>query len=1270
MANEDPGDTIRSGDETSEGPDAARLFAEVALSLGFLSKGKLREAERERARRESLGETASMPLVLRLLGLLGPEQIRRVQAAARKIEERGGSTTLPALSPAGTVLDSCGGPLPVESSGFRRDTFGRYRSATKIARGGMGEILGALDPLLLRPVAIKVLPAGVDRSDYHARKFLAEAQITGQLEHPNIVPIHELGSTGDGEAFFSMKFVRGRSLAEEIQEIADLPSERADRSRRPLLEALLKVCDAVAYAHSRGVVHRDLKPSNIMLGEFGEVLVMDWGIAKVLAEAAVRVEPDACVQEGGPEVAADHADSDRTMEGAILGTPAYMPPEQAAGEVARIDARSDVYSLGAILYEILTRTPPYRGPPQEVLNRITLGILEPPSRRAPNAAVPRELEAVVLKAMAPEPEARYGSVEALSRDVRAYLEGYAVSARPDNPVVAAAKWIRRNRAVSIGVAALALGLVTALFVQRARNVARVSELLRDARAKYATGDFAGARDDATRALALAPDHREAEALAESARREGELAGRVEPLRSQLASERSGVAAFPAEDRKALLGARARILLLSRELVRLLPGSEDERAGLASSAREMAHVLLEDGNHDMAELMIDEAEACGLDPGLVRMERWRIAESRGGPLRKAQVALGAARARILAPQERAMHVDELLRVADEGAVAALIPGVFGWPLPALVTEEDWQKLREGRRLAIEALGRIGDARTTAFCHPDWVGRIRFSGLDDAWVRELLEDRAARWLPGARPSRLDAVQAISLALLGGEAGPGFDVSVELAVALGRLADPRGDEFLDAKRWAAGPGSSFWRATREAYLRIPLPDVPAAEATDPAVRYRRARALHGKERLAEAVLEYDEAERLGAGPAAAILGDRGLARLEAGDRRAALVDLDEAVRLDPGAPGPLLRRGRLRLAAGDAGGARADLEAASRSGPPDPLVAFALGEALEALGEDSAAVEGYSRAIELDHRFAPALVRRAARRLAGGDPRDGLADATLAIRYEPWLAEAYVVRSRALLDLGMARAALEDGDAALVLDPSDADAWVAQSRAHAAGGDRREALLSLGTAVAMRPDDVALRLEHATALLEEGRMGSMGGWEEAEGTFSGLIERSPDRTELWWGRGVARAGEGRHEEALADLDRALALDPRSARARADRGMLLLGLRDAERARTDLAAALEEDPGNERALRTSILLAGTASDREALIGRAREALGRSTGKCDGLDTRDRRGMEWFRIAQALHALGERSLALSALDRSIDDLPPSLAGSARALRPRFEAGK
>jgi serine/threonine-protein kinase len=306
---------------------------------------------------------------------------------------------------------------------------GRYILGEEIGRGGLGRVLEARDAPLDREVAVKLVGSGGSTSDME--RFAREARLTAQLDHPNIIPVHDFGELrgpeGDKHFFISMKRIRGRDLGSILDglERGD-PALASAWSRPRLLRIFQDACLAVAYAHSKGILHRDLKPTNLMIGDFGETYVVDWGLArrKGTAEEPRDSVPGApgLPGGGGPGL---------TMEGELIGTPGYMPPEQAEGRLSEVDERSDVYSLGAILYEMLTFRPPYSGESyEEVFEKSLREPVPPPAARVaalpPLAArppVPKELEAICMKALSREKPARHSSALELHHDVQLYLEG-------------------------------------------------------------------------------------------------------------------------------------------------------------------------------------------------------------------------------------------------------------------------------------------------------------------------------------------------------------------------------------------------------------------------------------------------------------------------------------------------------------------------------------------------------------------------------------------------------------------------------------------------------------------------------------------------------------------------------------------------------------------------------------------------------------------------------------------------------------------------------
>jgi serine/threonine protein kinase len=320
----------------------------------------------------------------------------------------------------------------------------RYELIEPIGQGGMGTVYLAHDRELDRPVALKVLHVVPGEAQAEAR-LQREARVIARLEHPGIVPVHESGVLPDGRFYYAMKLVRGQRLDEHVHR----PGAWSER-----LPIFQKVCDAVAFAHAQGVLHRDLKPQNIMLGSFGEVLVMDWGLAKGQKEEGGRRKEE---PEGSDSSFNLPPSFPKTLHGTVLGTPGYMAPEQARG-ATDVDERADVYSLGAVLYFLLTGQAPIGlGPP---------GAFSLTSPRCLDRSIPRPLEAVCLKALAPERSERYATVPELADDVARFLAGRRVRAYPESALDVARRLAGKYRAVLALLLAYILMRLVLLMVAR------------------------------------------------------------------------------------------------------------------------------------------------------------------------------------------------------------------------------------------------------------------------------------------------------------------------------------------------------------------------------------------------------------------------------------------------------------------------------------------------------------------------------------------------------------------------------------------------------------------------------------------------------------------------------------------------------------------------------------------------------------------------------------------------------------------------------------
>ena len=333
-----------------------------------------------------------------------------------------------------------------------------YELVSVLGHGAMGEVFVGRDPSLKRTVAIKRVHADLAKDASLLQRFFNEAQVTAQLDHPAIVPVYALECDADGALSYAMKLVRGETLTDFLDSAREqLKAGKVDAAHtlKARIEAFLPVLNALAYAHRRGVIHRDLKPDNIMVGSFGEVMVMDWGLARLLADTAAEAPIE------GLEGSGTSTSPQLTLAGSVLGTPAFMSPEQAAG--VDVDARSDQYALGLILQEIVTLAPAMRADTVAIMfARAVRGLREPMASGL--EPIPRELSAIVARATAPKPDDRYASVADFADDLRRFLRDESVAADPDRGLRKLTRWVGNHRGLTAALALATLGVACAVVV--------------------------------------------------------------------------------------------------------------------------------------------------------------------------------------------------------------------------------------------------------------------------------------------------------------------------------------------------------------------------------------------------------------------------------------------------------------------------------------------------------------------------------------------------------------------------------------------------------------------------------------------------------------------------------------------------------------------------------------------------------------------------------------------------------------------------------------
>jgi serine/threonine-protein kinase len=487
--------------------DRNLLFGKIALQMDFINRDQLVAGMNAWVleKHKPLGQ------VLSEQGALSPDDTEAIESLVRRHllrHDNDPDRSLAALSSIRAVRDALaqvpdpdlqaslmgvaterGGPDETLSYlGSPTVPGGRFRVLRPHAQGGLGVVSVAMDEELHREVALKEIQERYACENEPRSRFLLEAEITGSLEHPGIVPVYGLGHHPDGRPFYAMRFVRGESLKDAIARFyggRDLSGEAngaATSSAEPLahpvefrrlLARFLDVCNAIAYAHSRGVLHRDLKPGNILLGPFGETLVVDWGLAKVVGRA-----DDAGGSSGDATLRPPSASGvGETVTGSVIGTPAYMSPEQAEGRLEALGPATDVYGLGVTLYVVLTGRAPFHGENvAEILARVRRGEFARP--RSVKSSVPNALEAICLKAMAKEQSDRYSSPRALAEDIERWLADKPAAAYPEPLPDRLGRWVRKHQtlvtstAAVLFMAACAAGLVAGQRSVHARDIER------------------------------------------------------------------------------------------------------------------------------------------------------------------------------------------------------------------------------------------------------------------------------------------------------------------------------------------------------------------------------------------------------------------------------------------------------------------------------------------------------------------------------------------------------------------------------------------------------------------------------------------------------------------------------------------------------------------------------------------------------------------------------------------------------------------------------
>jgi serine/threonine-protein kinase len=948
----------------------------------------------------------------------------------------------------------------------------------------MGMVLRAHDPELGRTLAIKVLLEEHAADPEMASRFLEEARITSRLQHPGVVPIHDVGRFPDGRPFFTMKLVEGRTLA-ALLAARTSPAE----GLQELLRAFEAVCQAIAYAHSRGVIHRDLKPANVMVGEFGEVQVMDWGVAKVIRPEELRDHA------GDTSIKPPFAPSqmDQTLAGAVVGTPAYMAPEQARGEP--LDERADVFGLGAILCELLTCQPPYGVVRGSSIFQLTQDrCLNDAQSRLNGCGADAELVTLARACLCESPGGRPANAGVVAGRLAAYragvqkrlrqaeLERAAAEARSDEARAKAAAE-RRARRLGLGltaavvmVAALVTGAGWWRFAQQEAASERSAALL--ARSELLGGQAVGlSNDDAA----------------------------LERLREALAlAEQAQVAAIQADE-----GSRARASATADRLTGEIRQLEEGRA-LAERLVEVRLKKEDDFNKSSADEAYRKAFlAHGLD------------------LDQATLPSLASALRSYRPEVLVTAVAALDDLARDRRSAGKPDDMWHRPLKlaALVDQDPWRNRLRGLVLSRPPGGVLGLATLASPYAPAQGAMLTLAGLEAVARRLQLQALAAE----AASHGPTSAQMLAAHLR--EEG-----MLESAIAVLRDAQHRhpGDVWLNYDLAVLLERTSPLEALRF---------YTAARAARPEVGHGLAHVLSRLGRVAEAVEMLREMTRLRPSVAShRICLGTALARLGRHDE--ARAEYEEARRLAPEMYQSHLGLGRLALARKAPREAIPLLERAVALTSDDPSPWNALGHAWQDLKQWRKAEESYRKALslssrEIDSRFQLARVLE-----SQGLRSAAIAEYRTILAFAPDAHEARANMGSALTETGRPAEGLLHLKKAAEGKPGDATIRKLYGQALARQGQRDEAITELRASLALDPGNAPVCNGLGGLLMEAGQPAEARGW------FEKAVALDRNEPSFVYNLGNALSGLGQHAEAVACYDRALALDPTYAEALCNRG------------------------------------------------------------------------------------------------------------------------
>ncbi len=1207
-----PSPVTRNAERRAMSADRNLLFGILALQMDFISRDALIGAmnawvlNKQQPLGQILVEQQALGAERRaLLDALVGEHLRQHDGDAHK--------SLAALSPLGSVhhdLQHVADPdlhaslahVPVTrppaepddpyatrsySVGALTSAGLRFRILRPHAKGGLGIVFVAQDEELRREVALKEIQnQHADRGDSRAR-FLLEAEITGGLEHPGIVPVYGLGTYDDGRPYYAMRFIRGDSLKEAIGRFHQAevpgrdPGERA-LALRQLLGRFVDVCDAIAYAHSRGVLHRDLKPGNIMLGPYGETLVVDWGLAKAVGRVAA---------EGGggegPLQPASASGTAATQVGSALGTPQYMSPEQAAGRLDQLGPASDVYSLGATLYCLLSGKAPVEGREVgEVLRKVQRGEFPPP--RQVKGEVPAALEAVCLKAMALRPEDRYGSARALAADVERWLADEPVSAWREPLRLRMGRWARRHQT---GVAACAAGLLVAVLAGGAGAWWLDQQRSEQRQAVQATLEKVGE-------LQEKGQWKEAEALLQ---RENERLGPRGPhdLKARLKRAADDMALV-----KRLEDIRLKRAIIVEGHMDFAGADRDYEEALQSAglgevggdAAVAAAWVRNSSVHKALVAALDDWAGCVRD----RQRRaWLLGVARqadpwwDGVRDPAAWEDAGVLARRVQQEQAAQQSPQLLlmvgtRLRGKEREALLKWAWEGHPEDFWINVELANALREEKK-AEEAVSYY---RAALAVRPGTAAIHNSLGVAMSDQGKLTEAVAEY----QKAIELDPKFAIPHTNLGGalyrqgkraEGISEFQMAIELdpKLALGHfnlgitlydqgklpeaIAKFRKAIELDPK--LAQPHNNLGVILRDqGKLNDAVAEYQKAIELDPkyaSPHNNLGGALYGQGKLAEAIAEYQRA--IGLDPKSALPHNGlGMALHDQHKLAEAIAEYRKAIALDPkfalshnGLGAALYGQGRL-------GEAIAEYRKAIELDPKDASIHYNFGNALYRQGEVAEAIAEFRRAIALDPKLPQPHNNLGIALHGQGKLMEAIAEYRKAIELDPKFALPHKRLSAALYDQHKVAEAIAEWRKGIELDPNDIPAHTALGDALYGQGRLREAIAEYRKAIELNPKYAPAHCGLGSALYSQHQL------PEAVAEYRKAIDLDPKYAPAHTGLGAILYSQGQLREAIAEYRKAIELDPKSAPANCNLGSALYDQHNLAEAIAEYRKAIELDP------------------------------------------------------------------------------------------------